>query len=441
MGAVLAFASEASQRQYFEICCEAWELGADVNARTTFGDTVLHMACVSNAAPLVDMLLEQTAARIDLKSGDGKLPEELCEQEAVQRTFKEKRHICNDFAVYQDAEKGTLTDFVSDGLVKQQVPCGIGFVASRDLQPGTLLLLEHALVKGSLKQLPQRLETLLEQTPSLQSKVSELFPRLGNINAHQVCAKNAFSLPNYERDAHLLDHDDDDNASSALYHRGSFFNHSCRPNCLWTVVGNMIMVRANTHIRSGEECSVAYMDITLPYPRRQVQLGLLGFQCSCPRCLEELDSAGASLSSMLSPDSTSIAAARKLLHKGSPADAAAVLVQLQPKCQHKASDLGICPLTFDVLQLLFCCYVDLKKATDAHAVAARLLALLRPFRFRAPQYLWLMIKMHPEKLLGTKGADLMKDWLQDVREVSRRQNGGGLNIVFHMFYKDFVLRR
>ena len=67
-----------AQEELSGLVAFAYELGCDVNAQTSFGDSPLHLACVQNTAPMVDFFLEQTPIRIDLKDHDGKTAEECC---------------------------------------------------------------------------------------------------------------------------------------------------------------------------------------------------------------------------------------------------------------------------------------------------------------------------------------------------------------------------
>ena len=72
---------------------------------------------------------------------------------------------------------------------------------------------------------------------------------------------------------------------SALYVRGSFFNHSCQPNAVVSWRGATLHVRAARRVAAGEELTIAYTDTYRPGPmRRKVLLSSKGFTCQCTRC-------------------------------------------------------------------------------------------------------------------------------------------------------------
>jgi hypothetical protein len=79
-------------------------------------------------------------------------------------------------------------------------------------------------------------------------------------------------------------------SGSGLWIKESFFNHSCAPNCEWTVVGEYMIVRAMKPIKSGEELCLTYTDIfAKSYAERReifkdwIDRGV-GFECKCPVC-------------------------------------------------------------------------------------------------------------------------------------------------------------
>lgn len=88
--------------------------------------------------------------------------------------------------------------------------------------------------------------------------------------------------------AKLCSHDD------GLHHFGSFYNHSCAPNC--EVRGaHDLHVHATRDIAAGEELCISYLGEELDYPatvrRLFVEKGW-GALCGCERCASEIEMAG-----------------------------------------------------------------------------------------------------------------------------------------------------
>lgn len=93
----------------------------------------------------------------------------------------------------------------------------------------------------------------------------------------------------------------DAGAHSALYHTGSFFNHSCQPNVRWTVVSTdhdsnssrsqadicypIMSFVLTRDVQQGEELFISYTDTEQPgeVRRKHLQWGY-GFECDCKRC-------------------------------------------------------------------------------------------------------------------------------------------------------------
>lgn len=76
---------------------------------------------------------------------------------------------------------------------------------------------------------------------------------------------------------------------SSLYLKASRFNHSCLPNCTYTVASEdgvtSITVFSRQDVQSGEELTVPYLWIFHPREERQAKtLGIWGFVCGCPAC-------------------------------------------------------------------------------------------------------------------------------------------------------------
>ncbi|KND90266.1 Histone-lysine N-methyltransferase SMYD3 [Tolypocladium ophioglossoides CBS 100239] len=66
-------------------------------------------------------------------------------------------------------------------------------------------------------------------------------------------------------------------------------NHSCVPNALVQFIGRTAVLRAERPIEAGEEIEISYTDYTYPLPKRKEALSPYGFECSCPRCRDNLN--------------------------------------------------------------------------------------------------------------------------------------------------------
>eukprot|EP00743_Colponemidia_sp_Colp-15_P007291 GILK01007874.1.p1 GENE.GILK01007874.1~~GILK01007874.1.p1 ORF type:complete len:518 (+),score=59.49 GILK01007874.1:37-1554(+) len=78
-----------------------------------------------------------------------------------------------------------------------------------------------------------------------------------------------------------------------IYPIVTFCNHSCDPNLQVessTESGDVVFIRTRRRIVAGEELTIAYIDINLPYEERQSQLRLkYNFACRCVRCSAEFE--------------------------------------------------------------------------------------------------------------------------------------------------------
>lgn len=75
-------------------------------------------------------------------------------------------------------------------------------------------------------------------------------------------------------------------AGTALFLHGSMFNHSCIPNCCFTVSNDTITVRLIRNVCKGEELCIHYCDLLLPTHKRLKYLEQSKFfTCKCERCI------------------------------------------------------------------------------------------------------------------------------------------------------------
>eukprot|EP00386_Alphamonas_edax_P004272 GDKI01013499.1.p1 GENE.GDKI01013499.1~~GDKI01013499.1.p1 ORF type:complete len:582 (-),score=201.21 GDKI01013499.1:208-1857(-) len=86
----------------------------------------------------------------------------------------------------------------------------------------------------------------------------------------------------------------DDPVGYSVYFISSFLAHSCLPNAVWHYdAQDNFVLRARTHIKTGEELSVSYLSedaLFEPTPMRQKTLeSTKSFICTCIRCTSPLD--------------------------------------------------------------------------------------------------------------------------------------------------------
>lgn len=92
---------------------------------------------------------------------------------------------------------------------------------------------------------------------------------------------------------------------TGIFPRASMINHNCRPNCLWqTYKNNLIVVKAQTKIKKGEELYISYLDTTMDSKNRQQDLKLnYNFDCDCQGCrtgdIDALQMTGGDLSDLI----------------------------------------------------------------------------------------------------------------------------------------------
>ena len=136
----------------------------------------------------------------------------------------------------------------------------------------------------------------LEWKKSIQNAATELVPYF----PPEICEneKDASQLflevaGRVNENSHALGSVDNPDAvrTIGMFPTVSLLNHSCRPNCEWSIMMNgQCQVRTVEFVPSGDEFTVAYIDTNLP---RQVRQSILKdtkhFDCRCLRCFEPLE--------------------------------------------------------------------------------------------------------------------------------------------------------
>lgn len=92
------------------------------------------------------------------------------------------------------------------------------------------------------------------------------------------CQRNMHGIVNFEGQ----------HFGTGLYPVASFFNHSCKPNCIVSFTGPTLCVHSIEEVGAGQELTIAYIELYAPRAwRRQQLLEGKGFECGCDRCLND----------------------------------------------------------------------------------------------------------------------------------------------------------
>jgi hypothetical protein len=159
---------------------------------------------------------------------------------------------------------------------------GLGLTARADLPLGTLIIAEHA---AAIADTPAELERLLLRCKQLDH-VETLFCGSESFDVCGVVRLNAFSVEGDGIATANVNGADRVSKSSriGLWCRVSRLNHSCRSNCHWNVVGDLMIVRASERIRAGDQLTVSYHPAVDTFQRTNAKLQCYGFECRCARC-------------------------------------------------------------------------------------------------------------------------------------------------------------
>ncbi|GAA5915768.1 hypothetical protein JCM6882_003852 [Rhodosporidiobolus microsporus] len=271
---------------------------------------------------------------VDSSSVEGKKS-----KERVEKMLKEADTGVFDWQELDDTrrkEKGdavvVVGDFVGPIKVEQLASRGggRGVVATKDIKPGELLLVEKAFAvgrpggEGPTIIAAANLHNNRAERPSDLLLASDLVKRLmddpstapflyslyggpeyssastmslgaltsravvdepANVDIarlESISIQNRFGLGKESSDS-VRGYKD---SASALFLSASLFNHSCAPNALWTTYGDVIVIRSRTTIPAGAEVFLAYVSAEASVTTRtgvlETHFGKKG--CSCELC-------------------------------------------------------------------------------------------------------------------------------------------------------------
>ena len=150
-------------------------------------------------------------------------------------------------------------------------------LANRDLQTASLAQSFHLILLSSCSSLPH---------PPQQLRALENYARLSDLRPAVVLQLIMRLRTNAGEVA--LDHGTGgrpQKAGCALSSHLSFLNHSCSPNAAAEVRDGMLHVMALRPVARGEELTISYVDVRLPFQeRRRILRDHYQFECRCPRC-------------------------------------------------------------------------------------------------------------------------------------------------------------
>ncbi|EXL42189.1 hypothetical protein FOCG_15539 [Fusarium oxysporum f. sp. radicis-lycopersici 26381] len=144
----------------------------------------------------------------------------------------------------------------------------------------------HKAVVRKLLNNPSQVEKVLRlhgDYHGLGGKLQEVdgSPVIDTFQVHDIIQRNAFGL------GQQTENEDVSNASTGLWIRASYINHSCIPNAKKDFVGDLIIFRAIRRIVTGEEITHSY-DESSDYEARKTNIRRTwNFECRCQLCLVE----------------------------------------------------------------------------------------------------------------------------------------------------------
>jgi tetratricopeptide (TPR) repeat protein len=222
--------------------------------------------------------LTKTGGRPDAASFDG--PTEIKASPGAGRGLFATRDISSNeiimcekaFCVAWSHEPGTFSALVCDTREDAAIkvfPAGL-----------------HKAVVQKLLNNPSQVEKILDLHGDYHGtgkKLVELngVPVIDTFEIHDIIQRNAFG-PGQQ-----TDDEDVSNASTGLWVRASYINHSCIPNAKRDFIGDLILFHATRKIAVGEEITHAYDESTKYEVRQAAFRRTWNFLCRCPLCLVE----------------------------------------------------------------------------------------------------------------------------------------------------------
>ncbi|KAH8886380.1 TPR domain-containing protein [Thozetella sp. PMI_491] len=216
--------------------------------------------------------------------------------------------------------RADVASFDGHTEIKESPGAGRGLFATQDIGLGEIIMCEKAFCvvwghedqafsaltcdlrdDAAIRVFPAGLHRAVVQklldNPSQAGKVLELFsdyrsdassahtsdgdPVIDTFQIHDSIQRNAFAA------GQQSEQEDISNASTGLWIRASYVNHSCIPNTKKDLFGDLMVLRAARQIATGEEITHVY-DESTDYDARAAALQKTwAFKCSCALCMAE----------------------------------------------------------------------------------------------------------------------------------------------------------
>ncbi|KAL1590349.1 hypothetical protein WHR41_00638 [Cladosporium halotolerans] len=290
---------DLDSKAYFRAACAAYNLGQWEESKNLFESQQKLAPGDKDAATN----LEKLAARLN-------------EQKTGEYDFKKIRNALSKLRPRADA-----ADYDGHTERKESKGHGFGLFATKDIEEGAIIICEKALsivwsheaegwtaltVDSRDEQtrvqpvgLTKAIVSKLMSNPSQIEKATSLFgdhqglgkqliikdgtPVVDAFQIHDIVSRNAFgpgeSFATGKQDGRM--------ASTGLWVRSAYINHSCIPNAKKDSVGDLMVFRATRSIKAGEEIFHCYAE-SYDYEERAANLKTTwGFECDCRLCKAE----------------------------------------------------------------------------------------------------------------------------------------------------------
>ncbi|KAI1765780.1 SET domain-containing protein [Hypoxylon sp. FL1150] len=289
--------TDLNGKAYFRAGCAAYNLGEYREAKSFF-----------------EKQLELTPGNTTAGSYLRKIEMRLREQESGVYNFEKIRA-----GLSRSRPRVDAASFVGNTEVRESTGRGRGLFATRDIASGEMVMCEKAfcVVWGHEKEaltamtydvrddrirvspvgLTKDVVQKLFNNPSQVGKVMGLYgdyqgdstdlqktedgPIVDTFRVHDIVCRNAFGTGNQ------FGAEDVSHASTGLWIRAAYINHSCLANTEKEFIGDLMVLRAAQPIAAGQELFHTY-DRSSDYDTRQRALMTTwGFECECELCVVE----------------------------------------------------------------------------------------------------------------------------------------------------------
>lgn len=270
----------------------------------------------------------------------------------IRRIVEQEKGIYDWYGMLKEARSGKMDSVHADyvGPIEVRVcedsRCGRGLFVTRDVEPGELLLVEKAFsaafteqgerseevkkpdratrgganpkpeekeekardrIKALHDELVNKIFAKISSNPSLQPAFLDLYPGLNidkKVDKPESLSEAVRSRLAYNGSAFPLLSIPSSNSATrfpiesfarGLWIHASYMNHTCSPTVRRSFISDLMIIRAQSHIRRDTEIRFDYIPCFKPVSQRRQLLSHYGFRCECERCVSEADTPQADL--------------------------------------------------------------------------------------------------------------------------------------------------